>query len=178
MELNEFVNSISVLCSYYERKEPKQSTLEVWHRWCHRIPSEPLTWIVRKIEEDYENFPRNLPGAVFEAYGEWQQANPDKMAAERYFYCPDCIEGLIFTQKIIDNMKYSYVFRCGRCRQSRTTAYPIAGRLDLLGEGYIVGGVQPTEKLIDPPPFDPNDEVAKEYTPQNYPREFKDENPF
>ena len=135
MELFEFTTILKELSDYYERaKEPKHGTTELWFDKIRKIPSEPIKWIIRKIEDENDSFPRNLPGAVWGAFREWQQANPDRMATKNYSDCPDCTDGLLWARKEKNGHRYSYVFRCARCKQSTVQAYPMASRLELMAD--------------------------------------------
>jgi hypothetical protein len=134
MQLLEFNNLLTELSNYYERKEPKTSTIDLWYNKIHAIPSEPIKWIAKKIEESNDSFPKNLPSAIWGAYTEWQQANPEKLARESFFDCPDCNEGLIFAKKQKNGVNYSYVFRCARCKQNHYRAYPLDSPIELLEE--------------------------------------------
>jgi hypothetical protein len=137
MEIFEFAQSLKTLCDFYERKEPKQSTIELWFESVHKMPSEPLKWIVKKIQETHDSFPKNMPSAFWSGYTEWQSANPDKRATPSFFACSDCNEGLIFANKVVNKIKYSYVFRCTKCKQNHNNNYPAMSRLELL-ENYEV----------------------------------------
>ena len=66
MTLNEFCKSVDELVLYYERKgkPPSDGTLDAWHEKVKHIPSEALPWIVRRIEEEHESWPRNIPMAI------------------------------------------------------------------------------------------------------------------
>jgi hypothetical protein len=134
MEKTEFVDLLKELSDFYERKEPKTSTIDLWYRLVQRIPSEPVKWITKKIEEVYEAFPRNLTAALWSSYTQWQQSYPEKKAKKVYFDCPDCNEGLIFAKKKNAPHVSEFVFRCSRCRQDNTRAYPLSSRLELLEE--------------------------------------------
>ena len=139
MELYEFTSMLKELSDYYERaKEPKNSTTELWFDNIRKIPSEPIKWIVRKIEEENDSFPRNFPSAVWGAYREWMQANPNRVASKTYFDCPDCTEGLIWARQDKYGCRYTYVFRCARCKQSTLQAYPIAVRMELKADYDLV----------------------------------------
>jgi len=130
MQLHEFTKAVSTLCDFYERKEPKQATIELWFKLVNRMPSDPIAWIVQKIQETSDSFPRNITATFWASYGEWQNANPDKRAHRAFFDCPECSEGLILAKS--KTSRCSYVFRCIRCKQDNTKAYPQASRLDLL----------------------------------------------
>jgi hypothetical protein len=138
MKLEEFNDLLIELSAFYERKEPKQSTIELWYRLVNRIPSEPVKWITKKIETNYEAFPRNLTAALWSTYNEWQQAYPEKKSIENYFDCPDCVEGLIFADKNKNNINYKYVFRCALCKQAHCREYPLAGVKELKSQGYEI----------------------------------------
>lgn len=138
MVREDFSRIISKLCDYYERKEPKNAAMEIWYSRCKAIPGEPLGYITQKITDNNETFPKNLPAAMWGAFTEWLQANPDKHAHKVFTHCPDCEEGLIFTAKHNEkfNAKYKYVFSCGKCGQSSIRQYPIAILSDLTAAGH------------------------------------------
>ena len=139
MELFEFTKLLKELTDYYERaKEPRPGTTELWFGKVKNISSEPLAWIISKIEAENESFPRNLPGAVWGAYREWMQANPDRMAVKRFFDCPDCTDGLIWARMEKNGQRYTYVFRCSRCRQSTVQAYPMVKRDELKADYDVI----------------------------------------
>lgn len=138
MKLEEFNDLLIELSNFYERKEPKQSTIELWYRLVNRIPSEPVKWITKKIETNYETFPRNLTAALWSTYNEWQQAYPEKKTVENYFECPDCVEGLIMAHKSKNNINYKYVFRCALCKQSHCREYPTISAKELKDQGYVI----------------------------------------
>ena len=135
MQQIELATLITELCGFYERKEPKQNTIELWFKLVKNIPSESLNWVTKKIFETHESFPRNITASLWAAFTEWQQANPDKRAIQSYFSCTDCSEGLIFARS--KKTGNEYVFRCAKCRQDHTKAYPVSSRLELL-ENYEV----------------------------------------
>jgi hypothetical protein len=132
MELYEFKNALTTLCDFYERKEPKPQSIVLWFEAVKNIPSEPVPWMVKKIEDTNDSFPKNMPGSFWATFNEWKQAHPEKRAFKNYFHCPDCDEGLLLVIK--NDTRGKYVFRCARCRQDETRAYPFANRKDLLEE--------------------------------------------
>jgi hypothetical protein len=139
MTLDEFTGIVTELSDFYERKQPKINTIDLWYRSIKRIPSEPVKWIARHIEDNYESFPKNIVSALWGGYAEWQQAHPDKAARESFFHCADCSEGLIFASKINqNNTKYKYVFRCIKCKQNHMAAYPEIVRAELISQGYTI----------------------------------------
>lgn len=139
MELFEFTKAIKELCDFYERaKEPRQGTIELWFDRVRQIPSEPVPWIIGKIEENSDTFPRNLPGALWAGFREWSQAYPEKMAPRVMCDCPDCTDGILWARAEKNGQRYSYIFRCARCKQSNTEAYPMASRTELMADYEVM----------------------------------------
>jgi hypothetical protein len=140
VELFEFSKILKEIGDYYERtKEPRHGTIDLWFDKVKHIPTEPIPWIVSKIEADNESFPRNLPATLWGAFREWMQMNPDKVACVQTFReCPDCSEGLIWARMEKNGHRYTYVFRCARCKQSTVQAYPIAHRMELVADYDVI----------------------------------------
>jgi ribosomal protein S27AE len=137
MLLFDFSNIINELCDYYERREPKEGTKELWFQRVKSIPLEALPWIVKKITQENETFPKNLPGVIAALFFSWREAHPEKFTTRREVDCPDCDDGTIRAWKIGANGKtYSYLFRCGRCKQSNVQGWPAMTRFALLEAGY------------------------------------------
>jgi hypothetical protein len=137
VELFEFTQILKELVDFYERKEPKQGTTELWFDKVKRIPSEPIRWMLQKIQDEHEAFPRNVPGALWGAFREWQQAYPERIDRKDYFDCPDCTDGLIWAKQIKNGIPYGYVFRCARCKQNNCQQYPMT-RLDEIKADYEI----------------------------------------
>ena len=138
MELFEYNKFLKELSDFYERKEPKPGTAELWFEKVAKIPGEPLKWIAKKIENDNDSFPRNLPTAICAAYREWQQANPSKIAHKRHEDCPDCQDGLIWARQAKQGIRYTYVFACARCQQCTASQYPQALRVELMADYDVI----------------------------------------
>lgn len=134
MELFEFTKILKELNDYYEHREVKQGSAEIWFQRVRNIPSEPIRWMLQKIEGEGDAYPRNIPGALWGAFREWQQAHPERIAQQTFKDCPDCEEGLIYARNKTHGNNYQYVFRCGRCKQSTLQGYPMATRLELSGD--------------------------------------------
>jgi len=135
MQLLEFTKAIKELGDFYERKsEPKQGTIELWFDKVQSIPSEPVPWIVGRIEQDSESFPRNLPGALWAGFREWMQLNPDKAAHRENKQCVDCEGGLLWVRKYIDGRVHYAVFECAQCGGDVWPQYPSATRDELMAD--------------------------------------------
>lgn len=147
---HKFEKIISRACAYYEHRHPKDETMDVWAERVRKIPDEAADYIEQHIT-DNEQFPKNMPNLMWALYHAWQAANPDKVARKEYFFCPDCIEGLIWAKKPAESgRKYQYVFRCCQCKQNRVQQYPKAYRQDLISQGYEITAPveenEPTER--------------------------------
>ena len=136
-DLNRVIEELS---DFYERKTaPKTKTVELWYRLVKQIPAEPLKWITRHIQDNYESFPKNITSALWGSFTEWQQTNPDKKVIETFFECSDCNEGLIFAKKKNkQGTNYEYIFRCTKCKQNHCRAYPASSRLELLQDYEVI----------------------------------------
>lgn len=137
MELFDFTKLLKDLSDYYERKEPKQGTAELWFEKVKRIPNEPIPWITNKIYQECESFPKNLPSILWGFFSVWRDAYPEKIATRTLRDCPDCSDGTIRVWiSREDGTRTSHLFRCGRCRQDTTRGWPMMSRDEMLSEGW------------------------------------------
>ena len=129
-----FHDFVKSLCLYYERREPREQTLDLWFREVMQIPDEPLEGIRQQICRQQEAFPRNLPVLVRELWQKWREDNPRKQAHPHTdLNCRECDgTGLITGYR----EGRAYAFRCGRCRQSTLHGIPFATAPDLTALGY------------------------------------------
>ena len=140
MLLFDFNSLITELCDYYEHREPKPGTKELWFEKLKSIPKEALPWIIKKICSENEAFPKNPPAMVAALFFAWRETHPDKKAHDIVVECPDCDDGTLVAWKIGScGHPTSNLFRCGRCRQNGTQAWTIARRSELIAQGYEVG---------------------------------------
>lgn len=133
MVREDFDELISSVGAFYERKvQPTPKTFDIWFAKVQKIPREALKWIEKKIQDECEMWPRNITATIWAFYHQWLDAYPEKRAHKNYFNCPDCHEGLIYATKEKNGVKYRYIFRCSKCQQDKTSAWPIMGRLELM----------------------------------------------
>lgn len=127
------------LCTYFERaKPPSEDTIDMWFAKCANIPDEPLEWIVDRIKDNLEAFPRNLPNTVWEYYRDWLSTYPEKSAHKMIVDCKKCNStGYIFTIKTNreSKMNYEYAFRCNACKQANDNGLPLWAN-QLVDQGY------------------------------------------
>lgn len=138
-----FANMINELANYYERKEPRMETIDLWYRKVKQIPDECVFWMSDRIEATHETFPRNLPLVCLQLFDEWKQANPDRIIGNReYRECKYCEDGLIFAKKDVAKGKsivtYEYVFRCGHCKQDNHNSFEFATYAALERAEYFI----------------------------------------
>jgi hypothetical protein len=139
IEFKEFLRDIGI---YYERKAPGDGTTDAWYERIKKIPHEPLGWITDKIYDQSETYPRNIPNIMWAFYREWIQANPNKIALQNFFHCPDCdSEGVLYLTKTVNGHDYRYVARCRRCQQSSLRGLPEMTKGEAIAQGYT-----PTEQ--------------------------------
>lgn len=130
--MNSFSEAVEILCEYYERtKAPRDKSKEIWFERIRQIPTEALPSMIQEIESQEETFPKNIPNMFWRTYHAWLEKNPEKKAQHTSFDCPDCTDGLLFARIIKCGTRYTYLFRCDRCKQNKITAYPQADRATL-----------------------------------------------
>lgn len=125
MTFIEFTGTIRTVCSYYERKSPNDNALELWFERVKNVPFESLAWIERKMFEENDAFPRNLPSVYWALYNAWLAAHPEKRAFKEAVKCPECEGGWLALQKRVDGYKQPISFSapCGKCRQIPSAHY-------------------------------------------------------
>jgi len=129
-----FHDFVKGLCFYYERRDPREETLDFWFQAVKHIPDEPMDWISEQIRGRHEAFPKNLPLVMRELWQQWLADRPQRRAQRNdEEACPDCDgHGLIS----LFRKGSSYLFRCGRCKRSSLNGVPVAYLADLEARGY------------------------------------------
>jgi hypothetical protein len=129
-----FHDFVKGLCFYYERRDPREETLDLWFQQVKHIPDEPVDWMSGQIRSRNDVFPRNLPLVMRELWQQWLEDHPHRrthrLTEEE---CPDC-DGLGLIS--IFRQGSRYLFRCGRCRRSNLNGVPVAFLADLEAHGY------------------------------------------
>lgn len=123
-----FVKLVKELCIYYERKViPTVDAIDMWHKRVEKIPDEPIPWIVQRIKDSSEGFPKNVPNALWEHFREWSQAHPEKVSRRSTICKAEHCNGDGYVFAIREYEKGAsgeYVFRCPVCNQAQETAIP------------------------------------------------------
>lgn len=119
MTFDTFAKAVNQLCKYYERKEPQEETLVLWHKDVADIPDNAVPKIVSWLRREHESFPRNVPLAMRRGY---ETVTPDgRPEREPEKFCYHCTStGYIFTRQ--DGYRYAY--RCHFCRQAPELGIP------------------------------------------------------
>lgn len=136
MVQSKFVEFVTDVFDYFERKRPNDNTMDLWFDEVRNIPDEPLEWIKGKIFKENDNKPSNLPATMWALYNAWLQANPHKRAFTEEKDCPDCEGGWLVLQKRVNGYKQpiSHSAPCGRCKQLPAAQYMTL--FDALNAGY------------------------------------------
>jgi len=130
-----FLDFVTDVFDYFERKRPNDNTMDLWFDEVRNIPDEALEWIKSRIFKENDNKPSNLPATMWALYNAWLQANPDKRAHRESVDCPDCEGGWLCLTRPVRGYKVPPTFSapCGRCRQVR------AGKYMTLSEAFAEG---------------------------------------
>jgi hypothetical protein len=157
MTLFEFNATIQNICAYYQHSEPKGPTLNLWYDKVKNIPAEPIRWIEKKMFDEQESYPKNIPSMMWALYNTWLAANPHKRAMTEDKNCPDCEGGWLAIEKQVDGyrQKISHSAACGKCKQLPSARYMTLqqaieqgyNRIDL--KTYPVNGPKDIKKLAD-----------------------------
>jgi hypothetical protein len=93
----------------------------------------------------------------------WREAYPEKVAVQRLIDCPDCDGGTIraYIRQEGQNADSSYLFRCGKCRQSNVTAWPMQSLIQLKTAGYDCSQKKPTGIIKSKAMKEPTDYVVE-----------------
>lgn len=91
------------------------SRLDLWFKEVQHIPSASMSYIQSMLFSEKETMPRNIPKFVKDYYGQWLNANPDKVAyRNEHSVCDECRStGFLWFKKHDGNI---YVARCRNCR--------------------------------------------------------------
>lgn len=120
-----FIEFVTDVFDYFERKKPNDNTMDLWFDEVRNIPDECLEWVKSKIFKENDNKPSNLPATMWALYNAWLQAHPEKRARKESVDCPDCESGWLILEKDQDPYRtpISATAPCGRCRQLRMPKY-------------------------------------------------------
>ena len=131
-----FTMLISTLCNYYERKEPRRETIDLWFGKIKHVDDRAVETIVSHIQESHDMFPKNLPMLMQSLYRDWAAGHPGYTKKE--VMCPDCNGGIITLIKLSATVGCycKFAFTCARCKQYQAPGYRMAYRAQLMAEGY------------------------------------------
>jgi len=124
------------LCFYYERRDPREETLDLWFQGVKHIPDEPVDWMSEQIRSRHDAFPKNLPLVMRELWQQWLEDHPQRRTNRNTGEeCPDC-DGYGLISVLRKGSRY--LFRCGRCKQSNLNGVPVRLLIDLEARGYLL----------------------------------------
>lgn len=138
MIAHKVIDIVSRACHYYERRFPKDETIDLWTEKVKGIPDEAAQYIEDHIC-DQDILPKNVPGYMWILYNAWKNAHPENNQSQMFRYCPDCIDGIIWAAKKNEvGTIYTSIFRCPACKQNHVQAYPIGRKSTLIADGYEI----------------------------------------
>lgn len=118
MTRTEFIDFLERVANYFGAKNMiAEMRINLWYDQCHYVPREALSWIEKKIFEQQDSMPRNLPKLVKALWMGWQDAHPEKMAWETVRCgAPGCENGYIFVR---NQEGYGFTAYCDQCAERR-----------------------------------------------------------
>lgn len=97
VEFVEAVNQIRGFLGYPGTLQPH--VLAAMHCKVQGIPSEAVPYIVRRITDEAESLPRNLPKLFREMHCRWLTENPQRAASTQEHFCGQCYDGILWLRR-------------------------------------------------------------------------------
>lgn len=97
VEFVQAVNKIRGFLGYQGTIQPH--VLSAMHDKLQGIPSEAVPYIVRRITDEAESLPRNLPKLFRELHCQWLAENPQRASTTLEHYCGQCYDGILWLQR-------------------------------------------------------------------------------
>lgn len=100
MTLPEFKNSVEEIARYLgSTPYPSAEVIAAWFERVEYIPAKAVPYIVRRITDDAERMPKNLPKQFRALYCEWQAEHATPTAPIQQTGCGECVEGILWLEK-------------------------------------------------------------------------------
>ncbi len=97
VEFVEAVNMIRGFLGYQGTVQPH--ALAVMHSKVKGIPSEAVPYIVRRITDEADNLPRNLPKLFHEMHCQWRTERQQRTATAQEHFCGQCYDGILWLRR-------------------------------------------------------------------------------
>lgn len=94
----ELLHAINKLATFYNvTKAPGMAVINAWLPKVEMIPAEAVDFILGRIQDEHDSFPRNIPKTFRQFYREWLAANPQPERQVRG--CQACEGGVLFLER-------------------------------------------------------------------------------
>lgn len=116
MEKTAFGRLLKRLLDYYQRPDPSDATVNLWHEAVASIPDEAADAIYSALTAR-DSFPRNLPAAMWAAYNDWRSTRPPSPAEHHDPDHAGCWQGRWLVARWIPDLAEwaIYDLPCGGC---------------------------------------------------------------
>jgi hypothetical protein len=114
---HEILHAVNQLATFFNAtKSPGPAVIDSWAPKLAMIPTEAISFVLNKIQDECDSIPRNLPKAFRDYYRQWRAANPQKET--RLEGCPDCESGTLFLERVReDGAIETGTTLCAKCYQ-------------------------------------------------------------
>ncbi len=135
----EFVDFLERVAAYFgARTLMSEQRIALFYDQARHVPREALDWIERRLYEQQDSMPRNLPKVVKALWLQWQDTHPERMVSE-HIECdaPGCEGGYIFVRHREGWTAVAYCDRCAVRRRLCPANSPALSNVQVLErEGY------------------------------------------
>jgi hypothetical protein len=119
---------------------PNTEAIAAWLERMESIPSEAVPYIVRRVTDDMDRWPRNIPKLFRQLHLEWLAADPTPTAPAQQHYCGQCYDGILWLERGNETaVKYCACYRGHPGHVGRSTLAAMSERgwslVDLTGLG-------------------------------------------
>lgn len=116
MDKANFATVTAKLYSYFRySKMPDKEQIDLWYEDVKFIPAIAVDWIFDNMRRADDGLPRNFPKAFIANWYAYRKAHPEKITSGLEF-CDDCLGHGIHLFRIQGEVPYTYIARCGHCR--------------------------------------------------------------
>lgn len=100
MTLSDFTGAVAEIAKYLGSTPfPSADVIAAWFERVAYIPDDAVQYIVRRITDDAERMPKNLPKLFRALHQEWQAEHAKPTAPTQQPSCGDCDGGILWLEK-------------------------------------------------------------------------------
>ena len=120
---NNFYRMLCNFYSYFGRdKFPKRERASLLHQKLDHLKDRDVQEAFKRMEDDYERMPQNIPKAIKQTVLDLKTTSPDYQGTKdftpyKYGKCNDCNGyGIFKIRHFKNNIRYDLIKYCGSCR--------------------------------------------------------------